>query len=67
MNPAILALVVTTLFQAFAAVWWASRISAQLESLQKTVDSARIDISALHAAVQAHEVELAVLRSKATK
>lgn len=48
-----------------AAIWWAARVSNQLDNLSSNVDEARGDISKLRTEVQTHDTAIAVMRAVA--
>lgn len=48
-----------------AAIWWAARVSSQLDSLSANVNEARGDIAKLRTEVQNHDTAIAVMRAVA--
>lgn len=60
---ALAGLAVTVLVHLAGAVWWASRVSADLRHLITSVDEARVEIRQLKTSVQEHETAIAVLET----
>ena len=48
-----------------AAIWWAARVSNQLDNLSTDVREARTDIASLRTEVQNHDTAIAVMRAVA--
>lgn len=51
--------------QGGAVIWWASRVSNQLDNLSTDVREARTDIANLRDEVQNHDTAIAVMRAVA--
>ena len=64
MSGELLGIAFAVLIQAFAAIWWAARITAQLAALSVEVSKLAVHVSALSALVAHHEVSLQVLAAR---
>jgi hypothetical protein len=58
---AIASLALTMLVQMAGVVWWASRMSTQMDQIATSMREARTELSALRGEVHAHDTRLAVL------
>lgn len=58
---AIASLALTMLVHLAGAVWWASRMSTQMDAIALSLREARTELSALRGEVQSHETRLAVI------
>ncbi len=63
MTIAILGLAFTTLTQIVSAVWWASRVSQQIDELTRGVQCMSGDMRRLRDEVTAHDKSIAVIHA----
>jgi hypothetical protein len=63
MIVAIASLAITVLVHLAGAIWWASRMSTQMEAVASHVREMRVDLSAVRAEVHAHDREIAVIQT----
>lgn len=66
MDPMIIAIVslaLTTLMQIVSAVWWASRVSQQIDELNRSVQCMSGDMRRLRDDVASHDKSIAVIHA----
>lgn len=63
MNPSLIGVALALAGQTLTAVWWAARLSAQVENLTAAVTAARDELHEIRTTVRIHGEDIAVLKS----
>lgn len=63
MTVALASLAISMFVQIAGVVWWASRMSHQIEAITSSLKDARVELSAMRGEVQAHDTQFAILRA----
>jgi|LakMenEpi03Aug12_release.lakeMendotaPanAssembly.Ray.scaffolds.fasta_scaffold3859821_2 hypothetical protein len=63
MTPQLVSVVMFLTGQLGVAIWWASRVSSQLDNLSTDVRETRAEVGKLRDEVQHHDTAIAVIRA----